>query len=108
MTINEGLYTRKVASEVGALLKYLMEHPEESEAFSVALVRYEPNGTQVDLNVFIRPVEDVTRRVVELANGSELIHCVTNDGRRIDFIFSSRVNERDLEPAMVVLESAAA
>ena len=103
MLVTGGYYTRKVAAEVGATLKFLFEHPEDKQFFQLVLTTSKPSEGEEDWVVNIRLVDDLTNRVVTLANGCEIVRCVTNDGHRLDIMFGHKA-EREIEPALVLVE----
>src|SRR5689334_19311351 len=105
MFVTAGVYTRKVASEVGSTIKYLMEHPDDDRFFELQLVRYPGSGRE-DWTEMIRLVAPDEGRVITLADKSEVVRCVTREGRHIDIIFGD-VTERELQPALVLLEGEA-
>ncbi|MGV9002318.1 MAG: hypothetical protein ACOH18_05190 [Candidatus Saccharimonadaceae bacterium] len=100
MLITGELYTRKVAAQVGSMLKYLFEHPEDTRFFEVELDYYEKGRSVRTETVLVRLVEKDDARIVELANGREIVRCITKDNVRIDFMFGHE-DERELEPAFV-------
>lgn len=101
MFVTEGVYTRKVASEVGSTIKYMVEHPTDDRFFELQLVRYR-EGSAEDWTEYIRPVITSEDRVLTLADESEVVHCITRSGRRLDIIFGDPA-ERELQPALVLL-----
>lgn len=104
MLITGELYTREVAEQVGSVLKYLIEIPNDSRFFEVKLVRYSQGKERDEETVNVRLIDKVDDRLVVLANGREIVRCVTREGKRIDFMFGHET-ERSLEPAMVFYES---
>lgn len=105
MLVADGLYTRKVASEVGSLFKYLIENPEDTRYFELDIVYSPPGKPEQDETVFVKLIdESVAERVVTLANGREIIRCVSNEGRRLDVLFGHE-KDRQFEPAIVFYES---
>lgn len=103
MLVTSELYTRKVAVEVGSLLKYLIEHPNDPQSFEVEIVRYSRGHVAEEQTVYIRLSDEKEGRIVELANGREIIRCVTTEGKKIDFLFG-HPDERAFEPAFVFYE----
>lgn len=101
MFLTEGVYTRKVASEVGSTIKYLIEHPDDDRFFELELVADQHDSSK-DWIEWIRLVDSTENRVLALADESEVVHCVTRSGRRIDIIFA-HADERELQPALVLL-----
>lgn len=104
MFVTGGYYTRKVAAEAGATLKYLFEHPEDKRYFQLELVPQPPHEGP-DFTVNFRLIDDLTARVITLANGREIVRCVTDAGHRLDIVFGHEA-ERELEPALVLIEEA--
>lgn len=103
MFVTEGAYTRKVASEVGAGLKYLFQHPDDDRYLDLALVCYHPDGNK-EWTERIRLLPKREDRVVTLANGREIVRCMNSDGKKLDIIFGD-IAVRELEPALVIIES---
>lgn len=103
MFVTGGIYTKKVAAEVGAVLKYLFEHPEDENFFELILA-HDPSDETKDEIVHIRLVDDINARVVPLANRREIVRCITSSGRHLDIMFGHEA-EREIEPAMVFLEA---
>jgi hypothetical protein len=101
MFMTEGVYTRKVASEVGSAIKYMVEHPEDDRFFELQLVRHTKTGDE-DWTEFFRPIDIPEDRVFTFANESELVRCITTSGRRLDIIFGHEA-EREVQPALVLL-----
>ena len=105
MLVANGLYTRKVATFVASLFKYLTEHPEDTRFYELEIVHSPPGKPTVDETVFVRLIDrSVAERVVTLANGREIVRFVTKEGKRLDVLFGHE-EERHLEPAIVFYES---
>lgn len=104
MFVTEGVYTRKVAAEVGSALKYLFEHPDDTDFIKLELVYHHPDGDK-DQTEFIRLVDQPEARVVTLANGREIVRCITRSGKRLDIIFGHE-DEREIEPVLVLIDES--
>ncbi len=100
MFVTEGVYTRKVAKEVGSAIKYMVEHPEDDRFFELQLVRYRQGGSDEWTEMF--RIEDTPEARITLADESEIVQCITRSGRRLDIIFGHAA-ERELQPALVLL-----
>lgn len=105
MHVTEGVYTRKVAAEVAAGIKYLIEHPGDDRYLDLKLVRYSSKRSD-DWTERIRLIDEVKDQVLARTNQrGELVRCVTDAGQRLDILFGNP-SERDLEPALVLFVEA--
>lgn len=103
MNVTEGVfYTRKVAEEVGSMIKYMIEYPDDDRFFQLQLVRYHKGRAEEEWTELIRPLpaED---RVLTLRDGGECVRCITKSGRHLNLLFGN-VAERAIEPVAVLLE----
>ena len=65
------------------------------------LVSYREGREVSEPTIYVRLQGDSD--VVTVANKSEIAQCITNDGRKVS-IFIGKPDERDMQPARVVLE----
>lgn len=105
MFFDDPHYTNESSSKVHATLKHVVEHPG-SYAVLTLITRHRSSGMSVteehaeDLSVKLDP----GRANIELANGVQVIRCVTKGGKKCD-IFLARPETRHFEPALVLLEA---
>lgn len=81
---------------------------DPSDFFKLETVAYR-SGKEIahpDIWIRLQIVDDASRNntaVTDLANGSQIAHCVSNTGQRVDILLG-KPSERALQPALVILE----
>lgn len=105
MFFGDPQYTDESSSKVHATLNYIAQHPG-SYAVLTLITRHRSSGMSVteehaeNLSVKLDP----NRANIELANGVQVIRCLTKGGKKCE-IFLARPETRHFEPALVLLEA---
>ena len=98
--------SKESANFVAEALEQFRSRPDDF--FKLATVAYR-SGEEVahpDIWIRLHAVDDITQNkttVTNLANGSQIAHCVSNTGQRVDILLG-KPSERALQPALVILE----
>jgi len=101
-------YTQRTAQEVASALHHLIKHPEAGTTKLDIRIERRPSGAspvvRKESTFWVKPIQPHDEAVVSLANGGEIIHLITDEGRRLD-VFFGKPEERSFEPALVILAS---
>lgn len=93
------LITVTNAQAVANAVAYFLSHPPDVRFFRLDAV---PPDRQSDVTTFwVRPRQE--RPITDLADGVEIAHCVTKDGKRLDIVLGLPV-EREIKPAALIVE----
>ncbi len=98
-------HTKLSAQDLARVLHHMMTPTTEYEYFRLETVRYGPDGEEDAEDVFVQPLPTSTENdaVSVLADGTEVVRCLSQDGRRVDIILGKPA-EREFQPAQVVFE----
>lgn len=98
-------YSTSSAQTVADGLHYIMTDAPESYFFRLETIRYEPDNGGNLSEIFVRVLPDTSENdpVSILADGTEVVRCLSKDGRRVDVILG-QPSEREFQPAQVVFE----
>lgn len=104
MLVNWELYSLRSARVVASVLYWMLKHPEDERPLPIELERFTQGFESVVETVYVRPVDGRAHPTVLADEQSIMFHCVTDAGKRIDFIIGKHFTERALDRALVIYE----
>jgi len=109
MFVTDWQYTHENADVVGSLIKHMIEHREDERFFELEVDQKLPNGssepTTETILIQLHPSYEPRGEDNEIAGGTEIVRCITKEGKKLDILFGPQRDQRQLEPALIARES---